>query len=134
MIGQTKDAGFQIGVRRTFALSVGEAWNFLTSAQGQHIWLGASDPVQIAVGASYTTTDGAQGVIRVVNPAVNLRLSWRPAGWAKASTIQVRVIPSGDKAVISFHQENLPGAREREQMRRRWQQVLDRLEEALPQR
>ncbi|GHO46165.1 hypothetical protein [Ktedonospora formicarum] len=40
VIGQTKSVGFQIGVRRTFAISVEQAWNFLISEEGQRIWLG----------------------------------------------------------------------------------------------
>jgi hypothetical protein len=40
VIGQTKTSGFQIGARRTFLVSVPNAWNFLISEQGQSIWLG----------------------------------------------------------------------------------------------
>jgi len=133
MIGQTKTAGFQIGVRRTFSISVQDAWDFLTSEQGQSIWLGEACPLQLTEGVSYTTPRGTRGVIRVVNPGVNVRLTWQPQEWQHASTIQIRTIPSGANTVISFHQEGLPGAKDRASMRHHWQQVLARLQTLLPQ-
>lgn len=132
MIGQTKTAGFQIGVRRTFSISVEQAWNFLTSEEGQRIWLGETCPLQLIKGAAYTTPSGAKGVIRVINPQVNLRLTWQPQEWADASTIQIRTISRGINTVISFHQERLPGAEERASMRHRWQQVIAELEKCFP--
>lgn len=132
MVGQTKTAGFQIGVRRTFSVSVQDAWNFLSSEQGQCIWLGEACLLQLTEGTTYTTPRGTKGIIRVVNPGVNLRLTWQPQEWQNASTIQIRTIQSGTNTVISFHQEGLPGAKERASMRHHWQQVLARLQTLLP--
>jgi uncharacterized protein YndB with AHSA1/START domain len=101
MIGQTKTVGFQIGVRRTFSISVEQAWDFLTSEEGQRIWLGEACSFPLTEGATYTTPNGAKGVVRVINPKVNLRLTWQPQEWANASTIQIRTIPSGMNTVIS---------------------------------
>lgn len=132
VVGQTKTAGFEVGARRTFAIPAQEAWELLCSDEGLGIWLGVAPGLRLAVGESYAARDGASGVIRVVNPGVNIRLSWQPQGWAKASTVQVRTIPSGEKTVISFHHEGLAGGAEREEMRRHWLSVLDRLETLLP--
>src|SRR5829696_404166 len=38
-VGQTADAGFQVGVQRSLAASVHEAWDLLTSRPD--LWLGA---------------------------------------------------------------------------------------------
>ena len=132
MVGQTKTVGFQIGVRRTFSVSVQDAWDFLISEQGQCIWLGEAYPLQLIEGTPYTTPRGTRGIIRVVNPGVNMRLTWQPQEWRHASTIQIRIIQSGANTVISFHQEGLPGAEERASMRHHWQQVLARLQTLLP--
>lgn len=131
VVGQTKTAGFEVGARRTFAIPAQEAWEFLVSNEGVDIWLGVAAGLRLAVGETYATRDGSAGVIRVVNPGVNIRLSWQREGWGKASTIQVRTIPSGGQTVISFHHEGLAGAAEREQMRRHWLSVLDRLQVVL---
>ncbi|MGZ3585329.1 MAG: SRPBCC family protein [Ktedonobacterales bacterium] len=131
VVGQTKTVGFEVGARRTFAISAQEAWELLCSDEGLSIWLGAAPGLRLAVGESYSTKNGATGVIRVINPGMNVRLSWQPAGWVKASTVQVRTIPGGERTVISFHHEGLAAAAEREQMRRHWLSVLDRLQERL---
>jgi hypothetical protein len=43
-------------------------------------------------------------------------------------TIQLRVIPKGERTVIAFHQEHPPGAVEREERRAHYRRVLDELE------
>lgn len=126
--GQTKNVGFQIGVRRTFAVSPQRAWEILTSAEGIKLWLGDVPGLRLEQGALYKTRDGVQGEIRVVNPGGHFRLTWRAKGREKASTIQVRIIPNAGRTTISFHQENLLDQAEREQMRQRWQSVLGEIE------
>jgi hypothetical protein len=66
--------------------------------------------------------------MRVVNPGSHLRLTWQPPGWAKPSTIQVRVMASGERTVLSFHEERLPGAEERDARRRHFEAALDALQ------
>ena len=42
--------------------------------------------------------------------------------------MQVRVIPRGEKTVVAFHQEHLPGPAEREQRKAHYLGALDELE------
>jgi uncharacterized protein YndB with AHSA1/START domain len=136
VVGQTKDVGFQIGVRRTLATTPQAAWDLLTSPTGRKAWLGApgywrAPRLVFEPGRTYRTKDGATGEVRVVDPGSHLRLTWQPPGWEKPSLIQVRVIPSGGKTAISFHQEHLRGPAERVEMRARWARALDELERRL---
>ncbi len=130
-IGQTKGAGFEIGVRRTFDVPVVRAWEVITSDRGMKLWLGDVSGLKWEKGETYKTKDGTEGEIRIINQGSHLRITWWPSDWEKASTIQIRVIPNGEKTTISFHQENLKGAGEREEMRLRWENVLDKLNEFL---
>lgn len=131
-IGKTKSAGFQIGVRRTLPASLEQAWKLIVSREGIRLWLGEVEDFRLAKGQAYQAQDGARGEIRAVNPCENMRLTWQPPGWHRASTIQVRVIPRGrERTVVSFHQEHLPSEAEREQMRQRWGKVLDELQTLL---
>jgi uncharacterized protein YndB with AHSA1/START domain len=131
VVGQTKDVGFQVGFRKTMAASPQEAWQLITSTQGVKLWLGDVPELRFKKGERYQTKEGVQGEIRVVNPGGHLRLTWKPADWQKASTLQVRVIPRGDKTTISFHQEHLQGPQERQQMKQRWQGALEALQATL---
>src|SRR5689334_24414803 len=113
-VGKTKDVGYEIGVRRTFDISVDHAWAVITSPDGLATWLGSGAPT-LDKGIEYQTSDGASGKVTVFKPGSHLRMSWQPGDWPRASTLQIRVLPSGAsgaKTAISFHQEHLPGPQE----------------------
>ena len=64
-------------------------------------------------------------------PGRRVRLTWKPQDWPEPSTLQITVIPTGDNAIIAFHQEKLTCAEDRKRMRARWQAALDRLQPLL---
>ncbi len=127
-VGLTKDVGFQIGVRRTLPIRLEDAWQLITSPNGVETWLGEAPDLKFAKGEQYRLPDGSSGEVRVFHPNSHLRITWRPQGWKRASTIQVRVLPKPDKTVVAFHQEHLPGSREREARREHFKAALDELE------
>jgi len=127
-VGQAAATGYQIGVRKTFPLSPAALWRLLVSPEGIKAWLGETAGFTPEPGGVYTTAEGVSGEIRVFKTGSHLRLTWRPPGWERASTLQVRVVPTeAGKAVLSFHQEHLPGREAREKMRRHWQTAADGL-------
>lgn len=131
-VGQTKSAGFQVGKRKTFELSLQQAWDFIISAKGMGLWLGDIQGTGVEEGNTYRTRDGAEGEFRIVKPYSHIRLTWRPEECQNISTIQVRVIPANNcKTVISFHQENLLGEKEREIMYQRWSKVVEEIENVI---
>lgn len=135
VVGKTQNTSFQIGVRRTFPISLEQAWKLIVSSEGIKLWLGDVEDFRLTKGQAYQTPDGAMGEVRVVNRCENIRLTWQLRDWQRASTIQVRVIPRGrEKTVVSFHQEQLPGEVEREPMRQRWRKALGELQLLIRQR
>jgi len=67
----------------------------------------------------------------VVQPGSHLRITRQPPGWSRPSTIQVRVMPAGAKTTLSFHEEHLPGAAERQERRAHFAAALDELQRRL---
>lgn len=130
-VGRTRDTGYQIGVRRTFPISLEDAWRHLTSPDGVQRWLGLDDSFEWLEGSAYELGDGTTGELRVFKPLSHIRITWHPPGWPRASTIQIRIIPKGEKSVIAFHQEHLPGPEAREQRRMFFTGVLDDLARTL---
>jgi uncharacterized protein YndB with AHSA1/START domain len=129
VLGQTADGTFQIGVRRTLPVPPDAAWALTTSPEGVRAWLGDAPDLALAKGQRYAMADGAAGEVRVVQPGSHLRITRQPAGWARPSTIQVRVEPAaGGRAVLSFHEERLPAAEDREARRRHFEAALDALQ------
>ncbi|WP_435921526.1 SRPBCC family protein [Paenibacillus sp. DYY-L-2] len=131
-VGKTKSVGYQVGVRRTFPARVEHVWQMLMSREGIEIWLGKISSYDISVGTEYHTSSGISGKIRVVNENQNVRLTWKKEHWENASTLQIRTIEQiNDKCTISFHQENLPSAEDREDMKAKWEEVLDLLRKVI---
>ena len=130
--GLTKGAGWEIGVSRTVPFPMEEVWDFLTSAAGSAVWLGAGVERLDKPGAAYETETGTAGQVRSFRPRDRVRLTWQPEDWDHDSTVQFTVTPvAGDRTRVVFHQERLADAAERERQRRHWQGVMDALVAAL---
>jgi uncharacterized protein YndB with AHSA1/START domain len=130
VLGQTADAGFQVGVTRTFEASPERVWAVLTSPEGLKVWLGEAPGVTVEAGRPYRTVDGVAGEFRVVKPTDRLRMTRNASGEAGQSTLQISLMASkAGKTSVTFHMEKLADADERETMRRRWTDVLERLRE-----
>lgn len=132
VIGQTASVGFQIGVRRTFQVSVERAWSFLISPDGLKTWLGDVPSLSIQVGETFASREGITGEFRVVKPMQQLRLRWKRPEWQAPSTLQIRLLASGEgSTTVSFHQEKLDHPNTRELMKQLWEDVLNKMKREL---
>ena len=107
VVGQTRDAGFQIGVRKTVAVPAETVWNFLFSEAGLSIWLGKMSLENFELGKLFKTEEEIEGKLSVFKPNSHIRLTWKPKHWTNTSALQIRVIPSREKTTIRFHQNKL---------------------------
>jgi len=134
-VGQTADAGFQVGVRRSVAAGPAAAWELVTSRP--ELWLGEGASIAFEEGARYEVppaagAPGASGEVRVVKPGERLRMTWRPEGWAAPATLQLAFTESRPgTTAITVHLEKLPDADAREAMRARFRRALERVAEAV---
>jgi uncharacterized protein YndB with AHSA1/START domain len=122
VIGQTKDAGFQIGVSKTLSFPPEAVWAAVMSQAGIALWLG--EGATLAKGEPYATTDGTVGEVRSLHELDRVRLTWRPRGWDHETTVQIAVSGSGGKTRLTFHQERMTGPEERERQRDHWRKVM----------
>lgn len=130
-VGETADAGYQVGVQRTLAVPAEELWALLTSPAGLAAWLGEVETFAADPGEHYETADGTAGEVRTVAEGERLRLTWQPPDREAATTLQVTLGESpsgGERTVLRVHHERLADATEREAMRDHWRAVLDRIE------
>ncbi|HEX2984099.1 MAG TPA: SRPBCC domain-containing protein [Ignavibacteriales bacterium] len=134
IVGLTKDAGFQFGLRKTFPLSVEEVWGFMFSKEGISIWLGNMDISVLEKDTEYKTKKGIEGVVKVFKPYSHIRMRWKKKDWENVSTLQIRVMPTGNKATIGFHQENMLNAAQREKMKAYWNGIMEELARKLKEK
>jgi uncharacterized protein YndB with AHSA1/START domain len=127
--GLTKETGWQIGVRRTLPVSKERLWELLVSPRGIALWLGDVQDLKMEKGAVYHMKDGTKGEVRVYQPNSHWRITRHPpdAGYPGPSTIQVRVLDAKGKAVIAFHEEQLPSQTERQSRKTFYLEVIDRI-------
>jgi len=129
--GQTADAGFQVGVRRSVDGNALQAWELITSRP--ELWLGEGASIGFVSGERYEVppsgaSPGASGEVRVVKPGERLRMTWQPEGSPWPATLQLTLVESGSgKTSIGVHLEKLPDPDAREAMRERWRAALERL-------
>lgn len=122
-VGKTKDAGWQIGVSATVGHPVEKVWRTLVSPAGLALWLGEGVRFRGDKKEPYRTADGATGELRSFRPGDRIRLTWRPPGRERDTTVQIALEDKGGRTGIRFHQERLAGAAEREAQRRRWKRI-----------
>lgn len=67
IVGLTAGAGFQIGVRRTIALSQEKTWELLISPQGRKLWLGETPTIMFEKGQAFCSKEGVNGVFASLN-------------------------------------------------------------------
>ena len=127
IVGQTKDVGFQIGIRKSIPISLDIAWDFLFSEEGLKIWLGKINSNQFDRNETDKTKEGVEGKVNVFKPNSHIRLTWKPKNWTNTSTLQIRVIEAKGKTTISIHQEKLIDSNQREEMKKYWDKVTETL-------
>ena len=129
-IGKTKDVGFQIGVRKTLPINYKELWDFVFSKEGLKIWLGNVSEKKFKTD-SFKTKEGIEGNVTVFKEYSHIRMKWKPLNWESVSTLQIRVIESGEKSTLSFHQEKLLDSEQREEMKEYWKKAIDLIEKKI---
>jgi uncharacterized protein YndB with AHSA1/START domain len=127
--GQTKDAGWEVGVRTTVDAPVDTVWAFLLG-RGLPLWLGSTD-LTLEKGATYETDDDISGTVLSYTEGLRIRLSWRPEEWDHDSTLQLTVKEAATGTTIGFHQERLSGREERKIMLGHWKEVVQQLDDAI---
>jgi uncharacterized protein YndB with AHSA1/START domain len=120
--GPTKDAGWEVGVRKTVAASLPVVWEYLMG-DGMALWLGETE-FKRERDELYDTEDGVRGEVRTVTENVRLRLTWQPKDWPHDTVLEINVkeVPAGTTIVI--HHDHLRDREERYMMLGHWKNVI----------
>lgn len=72
-VGVTKDAGVQIGVRKTVAMKKEQIWNILTSPPGLSLWIGNVSEFELRKGYEFQSAMSKNGPAISVMHCTHLR-------------------------------------------------------------
>ncbi|MEM1002465.1 MAG: SRPBCC domain-containing protein [Bacteroidota bacterium] len=130
-VGLTKDSGWQMGVRKTMDKEFDKVWDFMFSDEGLKIWLGNVKTSQLKLGKEINFDNGVFGKIVVFKAFSHIRMKWKKSDWKNTSRLQLRIMRSKQKTVISFAQEMMLNKAQREEMIFHWKKVMTELSKAL---
>ncbi|WP_063386413.1 SRPBCC family protein [Aeribacillus pallidus] len=131
-VGVTKDAGVQIGVRKTIKVEKEKVWDYLTSPHGLLLWIGDVSEFRLQKGYEFKSKEGICGKLTVVLPFRKLRMKWKLPEWEKPSRLQLYLLPTDSgKTTIAISQEMLDDVYVRELMRRFWADKLEQIKNYL---
>ena len=130
-VGKTKDAGFQVGARRTVNAGYTDTWDFMFSKAGLEIWLEGANADSFEVGKEIALDGGRKAKITVFDPYSHIRMKLSSDSWKSHSRLQLRVMEANGKSVVAFHQELLDDADHRAEMKMHWNSVLESIFESL---
>ncbi len=128
--GQTADTGFQLGVQRTIPMNQKTLWRLLFSEAGLAIWLGKTKGISLEPGSTFETIDGTSGEIRRIKPGERIRLQLNGQPITHPITMQITLnCPRNtiSKTTLRFHAEKLHSEKERNTLRKHWNNLFDAL-------
>lgn len=126
ILGETQDAGFEVGAQRTFPIDATELWELLMSPEGTELWLGERVDIPLDKNRTFSAA-GYLYEIRSLKDGVKLRLR-KTVVDESSSTIQFYVTAKKDKATLLIHHEKLQDAPQRTAMKAHWHHVLEVLQ------
>jgi uncharacterized protein YndB with AHSA1/START domain len=129
--GLSEKRSFQTETRKTFAIPLETIWDFLLSQKGLAVWLGEINPTNFEVNNPYRTKEGIKGEVNSIQPYSHIYLSWKPVHWINSSDVQMKVINTRGKSTLSFLHDKLLSNDQREEMRRYWENIIQKIENQL---
>lgn len=134
-VGLTKDAGWQMGYRKTLPVPQAKAWDFFFSREGVKLWFGELEG-SLQAGVDLKSKEGTEGKITTFVEGSHLRMKWKKPDWEHFSMLQIRLMPAGNpdegsSTTFAFHQDQLLNEKEREEMKQRWEGVMEKMAKQL---
>lgn len=121
-VGLTRDAGWELEVRRTVRASAPELWRRLL-ADWLPQWLGV-DSVPQMVGAPLKHAGRVRGRVMGCHVGRRIRLRWTPQDLDHETMFEVTLLEETGGTTIVIHQERLLGPAERQGLLEHWDDVL----------
>ncbi|MFC0672523.1 hypothetical protein [Brachybacterium hainanense] len=122
-VGLTRDAGWQLGVRRTVRADAEEIWHRLLN-EWLLSWLEV-DSVPQMVGAPLRRGELVRGRVTGCHVGRRIRLRWHPPQLDHETVFQVTLVEAAQGTTIAIHQERLLGPAERQALLEHWTGILE---------
>ena len=129
-VGVNSKGDFTVAISRTLPLTQKKLWKWITSDEGQSLWLKPLEPANFKKGASFEIEGGVFCEVRTIKAPERIRFSWNDTDWEKPTIVQLMFYPrSGDKCGFGVSHEGIKDARTKETLKTIWRARLDEVAE-----
>ncbi|MDO4717293.1 MAG: SRPBCC domain-containing protein [Propionibacteriaceae bacterium] len=118
-----------VTVSRSVSKPLKSVWVTLMGPAGAEALLGPGGQIT-EKGHVWRAADGAHGVTRSFHPLEQIRFSWHKDDDDPASLVDVRLASEGEGTLLSITHEHLHEGADRQWLRQRWSEALERIDEA----
>ncbi|CAN5671173.1 hypothetical protein BH10BDE1_BH10BDE1_16380 [soil metagenome] len=126
MIGVNTKGQYTVAIGRTLPLSQKTLWKWITSEEGQAIWLKPLSTVMFSKGVEFEVEGGVFCQVRTLKAPQRIRFSWHDTDWEKPTFVQVAFHPRpGDKCGFGVSHDGIKDARTKERLKEMWRAQLD---------
>lgn len=127
--------GFVASVSRTMAAPVGAVFRAFAEPESLKAWFTAHAKVDFREGGQYSTSDGATGVYKRIQPDRRILFTWSHPDHAEGSQVEVRFEPLGpDKCRVVLTHSQIANGSDRDGLKAHWVGSLDALRAWLERR
>ncbi|HSO69515.1 MAG TPA: SRPBCC domain-containing protein [Arachnia sp.] len=118
-----------VRVTRVVAHPLDSVWNVLMKPHGAEALLGEGGQLG-SKGEDWRAADGTYGVTRSFHPREQIRFSWHASDGAPRTLVDLHMRPAGDRTELELVHEHLPQDVDADELERRWQSALERIDSA----
>jgi uncharacterized protein YndB with AHSA1/START domain len=123
--------GYSICVTKTIAAPAEAVFDAFGDEEALGVWLGNGATVSFVEQGKFATADGNRGTFTKIARPKTLRFAWDDADPRLASTVEVKLAPSGKKCGLVLNHERIQTRALADGLRSAWGGALDRLKRLL---
>lgn len=129
---QTLKGTYTTTATKSLLFPAKKIFSFLTSKEGQNLWLKPMYPVQFKEKQSFECDGGIFGEIKSMTSNKKIRLTWIDPDWIKKSVVQIELyLKPKEKTMIVINHIDLPNLKAKTEMHARWRKAIDQIAERL---
>ena len=123
--------GYAICVTKTIATSPDRVFDAFGDPTIMSEWLGKGAKAKLEEGGAFSTADGNRGRYTKISRPKTLRFVWEDDDPSAASTVELKLTPSGAKCGLVLNHERIQTRAHADGLRAAWGSAIDKLKRTL---
>ncbi len=122
---QRSDSLFGTDVQRSVNATIDKCWELFTTPKGLNSWFNKKTSVDLRVGGVYTGAGGDRCTYKRIVPKNRIRMTWEHPKHTQGSLVEINFAKTGKKSIVRVSHTKIATKKEREDLKKAWQKVMD---------